>query len=70
MRALDRKLLRDLWTLRYQVLSIALVIACGIAAFIGSLSTHTSLLAARDRYYAQARFAHVFASAVRLGMRL
>ena len=57
MRALDRKLARDLWSLRAQVLSIALVIACGIAGVIGSLSTHASLLWSRDHYYDTARFA-------------
>jgi len=65
VRALDRKLARDLWSLKTQVLSIALVIACGIAAFIGSFSTHYSLVWSRDHYYASARFAHVFANAKR-----
>jgi putative ABC transport system permease protein len=65
VRAIDTKLLRDLWSLRMQVISIALVIACGIAGFIGSLSTHESLLASRDRYYDSARFPHVFASITR-----
>ena len=62
MRALDRKLLRDLGRMRGQVLSIALVVACGIAAAVGMGSTLLTILGARDRYYAQARFAHVFAS--------
>ena len=63
--SLNRKLLRDLWSLKTQVLSIALVIACGIGAFVGSFSTHSSLLHAREHYYDSARFAHVFASAKR-----
>ena len=53
--ALDRKLLRDLWSLKTQVVSIALVIACGIGGFIGSFSTYGSLLWSRDNYYATAR---------------
>ena len=65
MRSLDRKLLRDLWSLKTQVVSIALVIACGIGGFIGSLSTHSSLLWSRQNYYDTARFAHVFATAKR-----
>jgi len=65
VRALDRKLARDLWSLKTQVLSIALVIACGIGGFIGSLSTHASLLWSRGHYYDTARFPHVFASAKR-----
>ena len=31
MKALDRKLLRDLWHLRGQVIAIGLVVACGVA---------------------------------------
>ena len=65
VRAIDRKLLRDLWSLKTQVGSIALVIGCGIGAFIGSLSTHYSLISSRESYYDSARFAHVFASAKR-----
>ena len=61
MKPLDRKLLRDLWRLRSQVITIALVVASGVGGYIGSLSAHTSLAALRDRYYESARFAHVFA---------
>jgi len=65
VRSLDRKLLRDLWSLKTQVVSIALVIACGIGGFIGSLSTYSSLVWSRAHYYDTARFAHVFATAKR-----
>jgi putative ABC transport system permease protein len=65
VKSLDRKLARDLWSLKTQVVSIALVIACGIGGFIGSFSTYGSLLASRDQYYAAARFPHVFAAAKR-----
>ena len=65
MKSLDRKLLRDLWALKTQVVAIALVIACGIGGFIGTFSTYGSLLASRDNYYATARFPHIFASAKR-----
>ena len=65
MRALDRKLLRDLWALKTQVVSVAAVIACGIGGYIGSLSTHSSLVWSRAHYYDTARFAHVFATAKR-----
>ena len=57
MKALDRKLLRDLWSLKTQVVSIALVIACGIGGFIGTFSTYGSLLQSRDDYSATARLA-------------
>jgi putative ABC transport system permease protein len=65
VKSLDRKLARDLWSLKTQVVSIALVIACGIGGFIGSLSTHGSLVWSRDDYYATARFPQVFATAKR-----
>lgn len=57
---LDRKLTRDLWSLKGQVLTIALVVASGIAAFCASLSTYETMLSLRDAYYDSARFAHVF----------
>jgi putative ABC transport system permease protein len=65
MRALDRKLLRDLRLMWSQALTIALVVASGIAGFITSLSAVASLELARDRFYAQGRFADVFASVKR-----
>jgi putative ABC transport system permease protein len=61
VKPLHRKLLRDLWRLKSQVLTIALVVASGIGGYIGSLSAHASLAALRDGYYESARFAHVFA---------
>ena len=65
MKALNRKLARDLWAMKTQVVSIALVIACGIGAFIAAFSTHDSLLSSRERYYDSARFPQVFAQVKR-----
>lgn len=65
MRALDRKLLRDLVGVRAQIATIALVVACGVAAFTASLGTRDSLEATRERYYRESRFAEVFAHLVR-----
>ena len=61
MTALDRKLGRDLWRLKGQVTTIALVLACGIMSMIMLRSTWLSLLSARDAYYTRYRFADVFA---------
>ncbi|MFN3593599.1 MAG: ABC transporter permease [Thiobacillaceae bacterium] len=61
MRALDVKLLRDLWQLRGQALAIAAVIMGGVATLVMSLSTYDSLVITRDRFYADYRFAEVFA---------
>ncbi|MDO9298484.1 ABC transporter permease [Bradyrhizobium sp.] len=60
MTLLDRKLLRDILAMRGQVLTIALVVAAGMAVFIASISTYDSLRAGRDRFYASARFPQVF----------
>lgn len=62
MRALDRKLLRDLWHLRGQAVAIALVILCGVATYIMFIATLHSLRATQADYYTQYRFADVFAS--------
>lgn len=62
MRALERKLIRDLLHLRGQVLAVALVLASGIALFVGMLSVYDSLEITRDEYYERSRLADVFAS--------
>ncbi|MDO8890213.1 MAG: ABC transporter permease [Thiobacillus sp.] len=62
MKTLDRKLLRDLWHMKSQAFSIALVVAAGIGAFIALLSTYDSLQWSRQSYYEEARFAQVFAN--------
>lgn len=61
MSMLERKLRRDLWRLKGQVATIALVLGCGIMAMIMLRSTFGSLLRARDDYYARYRFGDVFA---------
>jgi putative ABC transport system permease protein len=61
MRALNRKLWRDLLEMRGMVLAIALVQVGGVATFVMSLSTYDTLLIARDDYYREQRFADVFA---------
>jgi putative ABC transport system permease protein len=65
MRALDRKLLRDLWRLKWQAGAIALLIACAVAVAVMAFSTQESLKSARAFDYAEARFADVFATAKR-----
>lgn len=62
MRALNRKLLRDLWNLRAQAVAIALVIAGGVATWVISLSTIESLQTSQRMFYQNYRFADVFAS--------
>ncbi len=62
MRTLRRKLLRDLWHLRGQVVAIGLVVACGVATVVTTRTAYDSLVVSREAYYGQYRFADVFAS--------
>jgi putative ABC transport system permease protein len=65
---LDRKLLRDLWHLRGSVAAIAIVVACGVASFVALRSMVYHLGDAQAAYYADARFADVFARVRRAPM--
>src|SRR5690606_35567582 len=60
MHALQRKLLRDLGQMKSQALAIALVIACGVATFVMSISVLRALDRTREQYYERHRFADVF----------
>ena len=61
MSALFSKLLRDLARLRGQLLTITLVVACGVASFVTMQANYDSLQRSRDAYYAKYRFADLFA---------
>lgn len=61
MSAIHRKLLRELWQLKGQMVSIALVVATGIMTVITMRGTYDSLNQAQQSYYRQARFADVWA---------
>jgi len=61
VRALYRKLMRDLWRMRGQVLAIALVMASGVGVLVMSLTTVESLEETAIAYYERYRFGHVFA---------
>ena len=39
VKALDRKLLRDLWQMKSQALAIAMVVMCGVGTYIMFLTT-------------------------------
>ena len=70
MKALDRTLLRDLRLMWSQALTIALVVASGVAGFITCFSAYDALSWSRDLYYADARFADVFANLKRAPLAL
>lgn len=60
MRPLDRKLRRDLWRVKGQVIAIMLVMGCGIAIVVMTFGVMLSLQRTRHAYYETYRFAHVF----------
>ena len=60
MTALNRKLLRDIGHIKGQVISIALVVACGIASYISLQSAWVSLAHSREAFYRDYRFGDVF----------
>ncbi|MDH5315010.1 MAG: ABC transporter permease, partial [Gemmatimonadota bacterium] len=66
LRAIHRKVLRDLWHLRSQMLAVAVVMACGIAMFVTLRSMHGWLRGTMNQYYSEYRFADVFANARRV----
>jgi putative ABC transport system permease protein len=65
VRAIDRKLLRDLWQMRSQVVTVALVVGSAFSGFAGSFATYDSLVAAREAFYESAHFGDVFADVKR-----
>ncbi len=70
MKALDRKLLRDLRLMWSQALTIAAVVASGVGGFLTTLSAVDSLVQAREAFYASGHFADVFASLKRAPLAL
>lgn len=70
MRALDRKLFRDLWAIKGQAIAIALVIAAGVTMYVTYLSTFDSLRQMQASYYQAQRFADVFANLKRAPLSL
>jgi putative ABC transport system permease protein len=61
LSTLDKKLLADLGRLRGQVVTIALVIACGIASYVVLHGNSRALQRAQAAFYEAQRFGDVFA---------
>lgn len=70
LHPLDRKLLRDLWRLRGQVLAIGMVMASGVAVLVMSLGALEALRDTASAYYQRTNFAHVFGRVERAPERL
>jgi putative ABC transport system permease protein len=58
--ALHRKLFRDIWKVKMQGLAIALVVASGIALYVGMAATARSLTLSKQQFYDSNRFTHVW----------
>ena len=67
---MDKKLSRDIWRLRSQVLAVAMVIASGVALLIMSLTSGEALHETTAAYYERYRFADVFAAVRRAPERV
>jgi putative ABC transport system permease protein len=63
--ALNRKLLRELRRQRGQVVSISLLVACGVMTVVGMRSAYDSLNTALAEFYREHRFGDVFATLTR-----
>ena len=61
-RALDRKLARELWRLRGQLVSIALVVATAVMTIVSMRGTYEALWTSRALYYRDYHLADVWAS--------
>ena len=70
MTALQTKLWRDLNRLRAQVITIAVVVAIGVAGFVGMFAVHDSLRTSRDAFYQDNRLADLFAGVKRAPLSL
>ena len=70
MRALERKLLRDVVHLRGQLIAVALVVMCGIAMWVTMRGAFHSLVLSQRIYYADDRFADVFAHLTRAPLQV
>jgi putative ABC transport system permease protein len=61
LSALDRKLFRDLWHMRGQVFTVALIVAAGIATYVTMRGAYESVERAQQQHYSRYHFADVFA---------
>lgn len=70
MKSLDRKVLRELWSIRGQVMAIAIVIAAGLSTVVMSYVTLASLKETREQYYLEYGFPDLFVSLKRAPLTL
>lgn len=62
MKTLNRKVIREISGMKSQTITIAIVVAAGVAMFVGSKSSYDSMARARDLFYSSTGFAEGFVS--------
>src|SRR5690625_6240714 len=62
MKTLNLKMLRDLMTMRGQVIAIALVVIAAVSVYVSMASVGNTLQETLDRYYSEYAFADGFAT--------
>lgn len=70
MRALDRKLFRDLWRMRINAVAVILVLGCGLAVFVMAVGMRASLEQTRIDYYNAQRMADLSVGLIRAPERI
>lgn len=65
MTGLNRKLFRDFKTMLGQILTLAILVICGVSVLVSSWSSYQSLQRSKESYYRQYHFADVFAEVIR-----
>jgi putative ABC transport system permease protein len=62
MKALNKKLWRDLWKTKGQAMAIVMVVASGIATFVMLRSAMHTLELTQKKFYIESGFSDIFAS--------
>ncbi len=70
MRALDKKLFRDVWRMRLHAAGVALVLGCGLSILVMAVGMRGSMERTRAAYYAERHMADLAVSLVRAPDRI
>ncbi|HMV45042.1 MAG TPA: FtsX-like permease family protein [Leptospiraceae bacterium] len=70
MKTLFKKAIRELYNSISQSITIALVVASGVAVLVAALNTYSSLIKARDKFYITGKLADAFATCKRAPVSL
>ena len=70
MNTINRKIWREIGAMKSQTITIAVVVAAGVALFVASKSSYDSLSRARDHFYSSTGFAAGFTSLKKAPVRI